>query len=103
MERAANDLSLTPSALTRRIQRLEIELGAVLFDRHFKPPKLTQAGLEILGKGRAILSSLSDLKNSTSGGTPPLGPFSRCGAARHIEGHCRTGQRVPASSTSNFE
>jgi DNA-binding transcriptional LysR family regulator len=30
MERAANDLSLTPSALTPRIQRLEIELGAVL-------------------------------------------------------------------------
>jgi DNA-binding transcriptional LysR family regulator len=75
MERAANDLSLTPSALTRRIQRLEVELGAVLFDRHFKPPKLTQAGLEILGKSRAILSSLSDLKNSTSGGTPPVGPF----------------------------
>ena len=75
MERAANDLSLTPSALSRRIQRLEIELGAVCFDRHFKPPKLTQAGFEILEKGRAILSSLSDLKNSTSGGTPPVGPF----------------------------
>jgi DNA-binding transcriptional LysR family regulator len=75
MERAANDLSLTPSALTRRIQRLEIALGAVLFDRHFKPPKLTQAGFEILGKSRAILSSLSDLKNSTSGDTPPVGPF----------------------------
>jgi len=75
MERAANDLSLTPSALTRRIQRLEVELGAVLFDRHFKPPKLTLAGLEILEKSRAILSSLSDLKSSTSGGAPPVGPF----------------------------
>jgi DNA-binding transcriptional LysR family regulator len=75
MERAANDLSLTPSALTRRIQRLEIELRAVLFDRHFKPPKLTQAGFEILEKGRAILSSLSDLKKSASGDTPPVGPF----------------------------
>ena len=75
MERAADHLSLTPSALTRRIQRLEVELGAVLFDRHFKPPKLTQAGFEILEKGRAILSSLSDLKSSTSGVTPPVGPF----------------------------
>jgi DNA-binding transcriptional LysR family regulator len=75
MERAANDLFVTPSALTRRIQRLEAELGAVLFDRHFKPPKLTQVGFEILEKGRAILSSLSDLKNSTSGGAPPVGPF----------------------------
>ena len=75
MERAANDLYLTPSALTRRIQRLEVELGVVLLDRHFKPPKLTQAGLEVLEKSRAILSSLSDLKASTSGDTAPVGPF----------------------------
>jgi DNA-binding transcriptional LysR family regulator len=75
MERAANDLYLTPSALTRRIQRLEVELGVVLLDRHFKPPKLTQAGFEVLQKSRAILSSLSDLKVSTSGNTPPIGPF----------------------------
>ena len=75
MERAANDLYLTPSALTRRIQRLEVELGVVLLDRHFKPPKLTQAGFEVLEKSRAILSSLSDLKASTSGNTIPIGPF----------------------------
>ncbi len=30
MERAAINLYLTPSALTRRIQRLEVELGVVL-------------------------------------------------------------------------
>ncbi len=75
MERAASHLHLTPSALTRRIQRLEVELDVVLLDRHFKPPKLTQAGLEVLQKSRAILSSLSDLKVSTSGNTPPIGPF----------------------------
>jgi DNA-binding transcriptional LysR family regulator len=75
MERAANNLYLTPSALTRRIQRLEVELGVVLLDRHFKPPQLTQAGFEVLQKSRAILSSLSDLKVSTSGNTPPIGPF----------------------------
>jgi len=75
MERAADDLYLTPSALTRRIQRLEVELGVVLLDRHFKPPKLTQAGFEVLEKGRTILSSLTELKASTSGNTPPVGPF----------------------------
>jgi DNA-binding transcriptional LysR family regulator len=75
MERAAIDLYLTPSALTRRIQRLEVELGVVLLDRHFKPPKLTQAGFDVLEKSRAILSSLSDLKASTSGNTTPVGPF----------------------------
>ena len=75
MERAANDLCLTPSALTRRIQRLEVELGVVLLDRHFKPPKLTPAGSEVLERSRAILSSLSDLKTSTSGNASPAGPF----------------------------
>lgn len=75
MERAARDLYLTPSALTRRIQRLEVELGVVLLDRHFKPLKLTRAGMDVVAKSRAILSSLSDLKSSTSGNTPPVGPF----------------------------
>lgn len=72
MERAANDLRITSSALTRRIQRLEAELGVVVLDRHFKPTKLTQAGFEILEKSRAILLSLSNLKAS---GTTPAGPF----------------------------
>ena len=75
MERAASGLYLTPSALTRRIQRLEAELDVILLDRHFKPPKLTQAGYEVLEKSRTILSSFSDLKASTSGKMPPAGPF----------------------------
>jgi DNA-binding transcriptional LysR family regulator len=75
MERAANDLYLTPSALTRRIQRLEEELGVVLLDRHFKPPRLTPAGAEVLEKSRSILSSLSDLKTPASSNESPVGPF----------------------------
>jgi DNA-binding transcriptional LysR family regulator len=75
MERAAVELYLTPSALTRRLQRLESELGVVLLDRHFKPPKLTAAGFEVLEKSRAILSSLTDLKDSISGNRIPAGPF----------------------------
>jgi DNA-binding transcriptional LysR family regulator len=75
MERAASALYVTPSALTRRIQRLETELGLVVLDRHFKPPKLTQAGLEVLDKSRLILASLEGLKASTCGETPAVGPF----------------------------
>lgn len=75
MERAATDLHLTPSAFTRRIQRLEEELGVVLVDRHFKPLKLTSAGLEVLEKSRSILSSISDLKAAMAGKTAPAGPF----------------------------
>jgi hypothetical protein len=75
MERAASSLFVTPSALTRRIQRLETELGLVVLDRHFKPPKLTQAGIEVLEKSRSILASLEGLKASTCGETPVVGPF----------------------------
>jgi DNA-binding transcriptional LysR family regulator len=75
MERAASTLFVTPSALTRRIQRLETELGLVVLDRHFKPPKLTQAGIEVLEKSRLILASLEGLKASTCGETPAVGPF----------------------------
>jgi DNA-binding transcriptional LysR family regulator len=74
MERAAHDLRITSSALSRRIQRLEVALGVVVLDRHFKPTKLTQAGFEVLEKSRAILLSLSDLKAPKSG-TTPAGPF----------------------------
>jgi DNA-binding transcriptional LysR family regulator len=75
MERAAKDLHLTPSALTRRIQRLEIELDTVLLDRHFKPPKLTLAGFAVLQKSRVLLASLEELKASTCADTSPVGPF----------------------------
>src|SRR5437667_1370178 len=75
MDRGAGNLYLTPSAFTRRIQRLETELGVVLVDRHFKPPKLTRAGVEVVERSRTILSSLNDLKASTSGDAFPVGPF----------------------------
>ena len=75
MDSAAGNLYLTPSAFTRRIQRLETELGVVLVDRHFKPPKLTRAGVEVVERSRTILSSLNDLKASTSGDAFPVGPF----------------------------
>ena len=75
MERAAQRLRLTPSALTRRIQRLESGLDTVLLDRHFKPLKLTPAGHEAVTRSRAILSSLTELRFSASGKTIPAGPF----------------------------
>jgi DNA-binding transcriptional LysR family regulator len=47
----------------------------VLPDRHCKPLKLNRAGLDVLAKSRAIVSSLSDLKSAMSGNTAPAGPF----------------------------
>lgn len=50
--RAADRLGMSPSALTRRIQNLEYELGGVrLFDRH-------QAGISLTAAGRAFLTDI---------------------------------------------
>ena len=73
MSRAARGLSLTASAFSRRIQRLESELGIAILDRNFKPPRLTPAGQEVLQRGRLILASVRELKRSAS--NAPSGPF----------------------------
>jgi DNA-binding transcriptional LysR family regulator len=44
---AAEELSLTQSAISRQIQSLEIELGQRLFIRHARTVELTQHGLQL--------------------------------------------------------
>jgi LysR family transcriptional regulator, glycine cleavage system transcriptional activator len=45
---AAEELSLTQSAVSRQIQALEDEVGAALFLRHTRAVELTSAGLQLL-------------------------------------------------------
>ncbi|MDO9198899.1 LysR substrate-binding domain-containing protein [Rhodoferax sp.] len=52
---AAEDLSLTQSAVSRQIQSLEEEVGVGLFLRHTRAVELTSAGAQLL---RAVLPSL---------------------------------------------
>ena len=52
---AAEDLSLTQSAVSRQIQTLEEEVGVGLFLRHTRAVELTSAGAQLL---RAVLPSL---------------------------------------------
>jgi LysR family transcriptional regulator, glycine cleavage system transcriptional activator len=52
---AAEELSLTQSAVSRQIQALEDEVGGLLFHRHTRAVELTQAGATLL---RAVLPSL---------------------------------------------
>lgn len=52
---AADDLSLTQSAVSRQIQGLEDEVGAALFLRHTRAVELTSAGTLLLrGSGAAL-------------------------------------------------
>jgi DNA-binding transcriptional LysR family regulator len=52
--RAAQELHITPAALTSRIQQLEAEVGLSLFDR-------TNTGLKVTDAGREMLSAIDSI------------------------------------------
>ena len=53
---AADRLSMTQSALSKRIQELEYEVGIPLFDRSGPRARITEAGENILPKAEQLLS-----------------------------------------------
>ena len=75
LQRAAERLLLTPSAVTRQIQRLETALGAPVLDRRVKPPRITPIGQSVLEQGRSLLRSFEAMKASASTKTEPAGVF----------------------------
>ena len=58
--RASAELHLSQPAISRRIQLLEHELGAPLFDRQGRGAALTDAGRAFLPHARALLASVHD-------------------------------------------
>ena len=58
---AAEELSLTQSAVSRQIQAMEEEVGVPLFLRHTRAVELTGAGAQLL---RAVLPSLERLDST---------------------------------------
>jgi DNA-binding transcriptional LysR family regulator len=83
--KAADQMFLTPSAVTRKLQRLEAALQVTLLDRSVKPPRLTPLGRRILDQGRDVLRRVEDLKASASTDGEPRGPF-RLGVAHALVG-----------------
>src|SRR5215472_13854793 len=57
--RAAEELFLTQSALSRQIQTLEEQLGVPLFERRHRALLLTDAGQVLQGTARTILDDLN--------------------------------------------
>ncbi|WP_044019593.1 LysR family transcriptional regulator [Thalassolituus oleivorans] len=57
---AGEDLHLTQSAVSKRIQMLEQQIGVTLFDRHNRTISLTEAGHNLLPRARAILDLVTD-------------------------------------------
>lgn len=58
MTGAAERLRITQPAMTRRLKRLESDLGTALVDRRSKPVRVTAAGLEVLERARQVLQSV---------------------------------------------
>lgn len=75
LRKASERLFLTPSALTRQIQRLEHALGTTLLDRGVKPARITRAGRAVLDRGRHVLRVMDDLKATASPNAEPIGTF----------------------------
>ena len=73
--KAANELHVTQTALTRRVQKLEAYLGLRLLDRTTRSVALTAVGREFLPKARAIVAEMSaavgqlkEMARTSSGG-----------------------------------
>jgi DNA-binding transcriptional LysR family regulator len=75
LQRAAERLFLTPSAVTRQIQRLEATLKTPLLDRRVKPGRITREGRAVLDSGRRMLRIMDDLKASGAKDAEPTGIF----------------------------
>ena len=62
--RAAENLFLTQSALSRSIQSLEDDLGGKLLDRIGKRNELTPLGLDVVARARHIVRDTAELRHS---------------------------------------
>lgn len=60
----AKDQGVAVSSVTRKIERLEVELGTRLFNRTSRSVQLTDAGEQFLPRARNILAELAEAKES---------------------------------------
>ena len=73
--RAAAELRISQSALSRQVQLLEAEFGLLLFDRIGRRVTLTSMGEDLLGRSQSVLQSIEGPKNRAhelSGGSNGL-------------------------------
>src|ERR1700760_5057579 len=63
IRRAAELLNLTPSAMNRRIQDLEAEIGTPLFERRSRGVKLTPAGEMFIRYARSQIADAERMKS----------------------------------------
>lgn len=66
---------MTLSALSMQMKALETHLGAALFDRSFRPPKLTPLGRRVAQQGETVLTAQRRLTEICATGDPLAGQF----------------------------
>jgi DNA-binding transcriptional LysR family regulator len=81
--RAADLLSLTPSAVSLHIKTLEDELQVALFDRSRRQVMLTEAGQLAVARAESILSAYDELADTLASG-PSLRGRLRIGAIHTV-------------------
>src|SRR5262245_9729353 len=80
---AAHELSVTQSAVTRRLQRFETSLGTAMLDRRTRPITLTAAGHAVLERCRRLLNDVREVRAATGNGRIPTGEI-RIGVAHAL-------------------
>lgn len=90
VSRAAQELNVTQSAVTRRLQRLETSLGTTLLDRRIRPVMLTPAGEAALERCRHLLNDVREVRAATSNGNLLIGEI-RIGVAHALTELTMTG------------
>jgi DNA-binding transcriptional LysR family regulator len=85
---AARELGVAPSVVTKRITRLEDEMGAQLFVRSTRALALTPAGERLLPQYQRLVAELDEIIGAAAA------------AERGIEGHLRV--KGPTTLTSMF-
>ncbi|MBU2964519.1 LysR family transcriptional regulator [Amphritea sp. 2_MG-2023] len=85
--RAAEQLFLTQSAMSKRILILEQQLNNRLFDRIGRTVSLTEAGRELLPRARRILLELEDARRSLSNLRGDVSGTLSVAASHHISLH----------------
>jgi DNA-binding transcriptional LysR family regulator len=85
---AARELGVAPSVVTKRITRLEEEMGAQLFVRSTRSLSLTAAGERLLPQYQRLVAELDEIIGATAA------------AERGIEGHLRV--KGPTTLTSMY-
>src|ERR1019366_4918341 len=67
LSRAAEALQADQSTVSRKVARLEQEVGVLLFERIGRNIRLTQAGRRLVGRAERILDDLPDAVAAESG------------------------------------